>query len=86
MANGAQAEGIRGLVGSAKSLPLRVSDYIGEIRGELRRVSWPSRQEVYGTTVVVIITVFVFGVYFFLVDRTLLFSVNRLLEWLRNLV
>jgi len=29
-----------------------------DVRGEMRKVSWPSRQEVMGTTVVVVVAVF----------------------------
>ena len=40
-------------------------------RAELRRVTWPSRTEVYATTVVVILTSVVFGVYLFAIDLLL---------------
>ena len=40
-------------------------------RLEMKKVTTPSRKEVQGTTVVVIITVFLFGAYFWLVDNTI---------------
>jgi preprotein translocase subunit SecE len=42
--------------------------YIGEIRSEMRRVTWPSRSKVESTTIVVILSVFGFALYFWIVD------------------
>ena len=39
--------------------------FLSEVRNELKRVTWPSRQEVYATTVVVILVSIFFGVYLF---------------------
>ena len=38
-------------------------NFLTEVRNEMRRVTWPSRKEVYATTVVVILTSAFFGVY-----------------------
>jgi preprotein translocase subunit SecE len=46
-------------------------DYINELKGEMRRVTWPSRKQVEGTTAVVIISVFLFAGYFAVVDKLL---------------
>jgi preprotein translocase SecE subunit len=43
-------------------------EFIKDTRKELNNVSWPSRSEVTGTTIVVIISVFFFGFFLFLVD------------------
>ena len=43
--------------------------YLTDIRGEMKRVTWPSRQKVESTTVVVIVSVFAFALYFNIVDR-----------------
>ena len=66
--------------------PRRATEYVGEVRGEMRHVTWPGRQEIYGTTVVVIITVFVFGLFFFVVDALFSLGVNNLLDTLRGLI
>ena len=42
--------------------------FLSEVRNEMGRVSWPSRREVWATTIVVILTSAVFGLYLFLVD------------------
>lgn len=49
----------------------KISKYFSEVSQELSKVSWPSREELYGSTVVVIvlclvISVFIFGVDFIL--------------------
>ena len=45
--------------------------FLTEVRNEMRRVTWPSRREVYATTVVVIITSAFFGLYLFSLDQLL---------------
>ena len=42
--------------------------FLGEVRGELGRVTWPTRREVWATTIVVILTSLVFGLYLYAVD------------------
>ena len=39
-----------------------------EVRSELRKVTWPSRKEVYSTTIVVIVTSVLFGFYLWGLD------------------
>lgn len=48
-----------------------------ETVGELRKVTWPTRQEAMNLTRIVLVVIIVVGVYFFLVDTvlTLLFNV-----------
>jgi preprotein translocase subunit SecE len=50
--------------------------FLAEVRGELGRVTWPSRREVWATTIVVILTSLVFGIYLFGVDMALTRTVN----------
>jgi preprotein translocase subunit SecE len=59
--------------------------FLGDVRGEMRKVVTPSRKEVQATTTVVIIAVFIFGVYFFVVDGIFAFGMNRLLQKLGGL-
>ena len=46
----------------------RATEFLSEVRSEMKRVTWPSRREVYATTIVVILTSMFFGVYLFAVD------------------
>ena len=42
--------------------------FLSEVRNETARVTWPGRKEVYATTIVVILTSILFGLYLWLVD------------------
>ena len=50
--------------------------FLTEVRNEMRRVTWPSRKEVWATTIVVIITSAFFGLYLFALDVILNAAVN----------
>jgi preprotein translocase subunit SecE len=52
--------------------------FLAEAWGEMKRVTWPSRREVWATTLVVILTSIFFGVYLWGVDMIL----NRIVSWL----
>jgi preprotein translocase subunit SecE len=45
--------------------------YLSDIRSEMKRVTWPTRERVQSTTLVVIVSVFIFAAYFFVVDRVI---------------
>jgi len=66
------------LVQSVATWPARTRDYINELKLEMRRVSWPNRKQVEGTTLVVIFTVFAFAGFFAIVDAILSDTVVRL--------
>jgi preprotein translocase subunit SecE len=55
----------------------RSRQFFAEVRNEMKRVTWPSRREVYATTFVVILTSIFFGVYLFGVDLLL----NNAVQW-----
>jgi len=48
-----------------------MQQFFAEVRAELKKVSWPGRKEVYGTTIVVLCAVFFFGIYLGLLDLVL---------------
>jgi preprotein translocase subunit SecE len=52
--------------------------FFAEVRNEMRRVTWPSRKEVYATTIVVILTSSFFGLYLFGLDLALNWAVNQI--------
>ena len=45
--------------------------FIDDTIGELKRTSWPSRPEVYGTTLVVVVAVIIIAAYLWVVDLVL---------------
>lgn len=60
-----------------KSKTQQLGDFFNEVRAEMRKVTVPSREQVQSTTVVVLITVFLFAFYFWLVDAALRFSLDK---------
>jgi preprotein translocase subunit SecE len=46
-------------------------EYFNDLKLEMRRVTWPTRKQVEGTTGVVIFSVFAFAAYFWVVDGVL---------------
>lgn len=50
----------------------RLFSFLKDVRAEARKVTWPSRQEIYSTTLVVIFAIIFFGFYLFFMD--LIFS------------
>ena len=56
--------------------------FLTEVRNEMSRVTWPSRREVYATTLVVILTSMFFGVYLYGIDLIL----DALYRWLLSSV
>ena len=60
----------------------RTRSFITDVRGELKRTTFPSKREVQGTTAVVVLTVFVFAAYLYVVD-TFLF---HMIEYVFKLV
>ncbi len=69
MANTAAAASDDSFGGKVKSLPERIKAFYNDVRTEMRKVTAPSLKEVRATTAVVITTVFLFGLYFFIVDN-----------------
>jgi preprotein translocase subunit SecE len=53
----------------------KISQYVAEVKAELSKVSWPTREELYGSTVVVLVLCLVLSIFVFGVDYLL----NRLL-------
>ena len=65
--------GIRGWVENSRN-------FLTEVRNEMRRVTWPSRKEVYATTFVVLVTAIFFGVYLYAIDLGLTAAMNWLFK------
>ncbi len=61
-----------------KAWPQITRDYISDLQLEMKRVTWPTRQQVQATTAVVILTVFAFAAYFKLVDELIANTVTKM--------
>ena len=63
-----------------KSQPARLVEFLKDVRSEMRKVISPSRAEVQSTTIVVLVTVFIFAAYFWLVDNIIGRAVEAVLH------
>jgi preprotein translocase subunit SecE len=63
-----------------KSWPERIRAFYNDVRSEMRKVTAPTWKEVRATTTVVIITVAIFALYFWVID----FFIQRGVSYLFN--
>ena len=77
-------EFLRTLWERVRSYPQRLREYLHDVRVEMRQVTWPSREQVLATTFVVIVTVGFFGLFFFGVDSTAGYMVERVFNYFRR--
>jgi preprotein translocase subunit SecE len=73
----AMFESAEGAQGQGGNWFVRARRFLIEVRAELSRVTWPTRREVWATTIVVILTSMVFGLYLYGIDLAL----SRLVGW-----
>ncbi|MCP3981874.1 MAG: preprotein translocase subunit SecE [bacterium] len=57
----------------------RLRQFLVEVWSELKKTTWPSRKEVTGTTIVVIVTVLICAAYLWVVDLLLNKGMNYVL-------
>jgi preprotein translocase subunit SecE len=50
----------------------KVKEFLREVRSEWNKVSFPTREEVVGTTVVVLVASFIMAIYLFAADQIIL--------------
>ncbi len=84
-AEGRGARRERGLSGPRVGPFNRLAQFLRDVRAEMKRVSWPTLNEVKNTTIITLVAVVFFAIYLFLVDRIWLFllvQLNILLNWL----
>jgi preprotein translocase subunit SecE len=56
----------------------RISQFVRDTRAEMRRVSWPTANEVKNTTIITLIAVIFFALYLFGIDRIWSFLIEHL--------
>ena len=72
------------LVTTVKAWPERTRTFYNDVRSEMRKVTAPSWKEVRATTTVVVITVAIFALYFFVIDFVIQHSVTALFNFFRT--
>lgn len=54
-------------------------EYVRQVKAEMQKVTWPSRQELTTSTIAVFIMVFLAAIFLFVADQVLAFGVNKIL-------
>jgi len=63
-----QSGGLQRFGGNVTGTWGKLTNFLNDVRAEMKKVVTPNRKEVESTTTVVIISVFLFGLFFFVVD------------------
>jgi preprotein translocase subunit SecE len=58
----------------------KVTEFLQQVKAELQKVTWPTRKETYGSTVVVIVLVLMVAVFLWVVDTGLSALIQTLLN------
>ena len=58
----------------------KTSEFLGQVKAELQKVTWPTRKETYGSTVVVIVLCLLVTVFLWVVDSALSALIRTLLN------
>ena len=58
----------------------KVTEFLQLVKAELQKVTWPTRKETYGSTMVVIVLVLMVAVFLWVVDSALSASIQFLLN------
>jgi preprotein translocase subunit SecE len=72
------------IVTTVRAWPDRIKTFYNDVRTEMRKVTSPSWKEVRATTAVVVITVFIFAVYFFIIDKVIQSGVSFLFNYFKG--
>ena len=70
--------------GKMGEYPRRWKQFFHDVRSEMAKVVWPTRQDVISTTVVVLITVGFFGLFFLLTDTTFSYLETAVLNYFKH--
>jgi preprotein translocase subunit SecE len=75
-----QSSALSTISGNAAGVWGNFTRFLSDVRAEMRKVVTPTRNEVRATTSVVIVTVFLFGFFFMVVDRIFGWSLQAILH------
>jgi preprotein translocase subunit SecE len=77
----AGVSGVGKAIGRIKTWPVRFRAFYDAVRREMKLVTWPTQAQERSTTAVVLITVFLFALFFGVVDLGLSTGMNRLYQF-----
>ena len=59
---------------------VKLRNYVIETREELRKCTWPSWDELRGSTMLVVLSIFLFGAFAYVVDQIIFFLVTQMVK------
>ena len=62
-----------------KNLFKRIGEYLTEVKGELKKVTWPTKNDLIKTTIAVLVSSLIFGVFLFIVDMIFSRVINSII-------
>jgi len=62
-----------------KNLFKRIGEFLTEVKGELKKVTWPTKNDLIKTTIAVLISSLIFGVFLFVVDMIFSRVINSII-------
>jgi preprotein translocase subunit SecE len=68
-----------GGVGMFRKFADSIREFFGDVRGELKKVSFPTRAETVGSTTVVIVFCIIMSLYLSFIDSVLVWAVSKIL-------
>lgn len=63
-----------------KGLLSRISEFLKDVKAELKKVSYPTKSETMGSTTVVLILVFIVGIFLSVLDMVLVKAVRFIIQ------
>lgn len=57
----------------------KVSGFLGNVKAELSKVTWPTRQDTYGSTIIVVVLVILIAIFLWVVDTGLSTAIRSIL-------
>ena len=75
---------VAGAVSKLAEYPRRVRSFLHEVRVEMRQVTWPTWPDITATTLIVLLTVAFFGLYFFFVDNAVRLAVQQVYKMFKH--
>ena len=79
ISGGSLSVACKGEVGMFKNFFNAIREFLNDVRGELKKVSFPSRAETIGSTTVVIVFCIIMSLYLSFVDSILVWLVSKIL-------
>jgi preprotein translocase subunit SecE len=61
----------------------RMRNFLADVRGELKKVTWPNRSDLQKTTIAVIILSVIIGLYLWLIDLSFQVLIQRVIKIFR---